>query len=67
MFSLVLVAPTAWSLYFSQLAFPRHALVRFVHAFYSIFEFAADVRQLFRDFIRTARDIAVDGGVSWTI
>jgi hypothetical protein len=50
-------------LYASQLAFPHEALVRFVHAFYSIFEFTAALRQSLFDFIRAARSIAAPCGV----
>jgi hypothetical protein len=47
-------------LHASQLAFPHDPLVRFVRALYSIFEFAAPVRQAFGDLIRTARDVTTD-------
>jgi hypothetical protein len=44
----------------SQLAFPLDPLVRFAGALYSIFEFAAPVRQALGDLIRTARDVTTD-------
>jgi hypothetical protein len=47
-------------LHASQLAFPHDPLVRFVRALYSIFEFAAPVRQALGDLIRTARDVTTD-------
>jgi hypothetical protein len=41
--------------------FPRDPLVPFGRAFYSIFEFAADVRQSLGHFTRTASDVATTG------
>ena len=43
-----------------QFAFPRDALVRFVHAFYAVFKFTAALGHFLYDFIRAAGGIATD-------
>jgi hypothetical protein len=49
----------------AQLARARDALVRLVHAFYSILEFTVALGKFLCDFVRAARDITA--GVSCTI